>query len=43
VPISLSPLRGLLEQFALREWAAGRNAYIHQELERRQQQRSARS
>jgi uncharacterized protein len=43
VPISLSPLRGLLEQFALREWAAGRNAYIHQELERLQQQRSARS
>jgi hypothetical protein len=32
VPISLGPYRAALEQFALREWSAGRNAYLHQEL-----------
>jgi radical SAM protein with 4Fe4S-binding SPASM domain len=33
-PISLGPLRHRLEQFALHEWAAGRSAYLHQEVER---------
>ena len=36
VPISLGPYRAALEQFALREWSAGRNAYLHQEVTRLQ-------
>ena len=38
-PISLGPIRHRLEQFALREWAAGRNAYLHQEIARAQEGR----
>ena len=41
VPISLSPYRAPLEAFALREWSAGRSAYLHQEVERLQQQEEA--
>ena len=39
-PISLSRHRGRLEQFALREWAAGRSAYLHQEVARIQREES---
>ena len=42
-PISRGPHRQRLEQFALREWAAGRSAYIHQEVARIQTQGSSRS
>jgi uncharacterized protein len=43
VPISLSPYRERLEAFALREWAAGRSAYLYQEMERAQPQRAVAS
>ena len=33
-PISVGPRRHRLEQFALREWSAGRSAYLYQEIER---------
>ena len=33
-PVSISPHRGALEAFALRQWTEGRNAYLHQELPR---------
>ncbi|MEA3290780.1 MAG: radical SAM protein, partial [Pseudomonadota bacterium] len=35
-PVSLSPHREALEQYALREWSAGRSAYLKPELERMQ-------
>lgn len=38
VPISLSPYRAHLEAFALREWSAGRSAYLYQEVDRMRQQ-----
>lgn len=40
VPISLGPYRARLEAFALSEWAAGRSAYLHQEVERARQQKA---
>jgi uncharacterized protein len=33
-PVSVSPHRGALEAFALRQWTAGQSAYLHQELPR---------
>jgi hypothetical protein len=33
-PVSISPHRGALEAYALRQWTAGRNAYLYQELPR---------
>jgi uncharacterized protein len=33
-PLSVSPHRGALEAFALRQWTAGRSAYLHEELPR---------
>ena len=33
-PLSVSPRRGLVEAFALRQWSAGQSAYLHQELAR---------
>ena len=43
VPISLSPYRARVEAFALREWAAGRSAYLQQEVEKVQRQDSGAS
>jgi uncharacterized protein len=42
-PISLGPYRARLEAFALREWAAGRSAYLYQEVERMQQPKAVAS
>jgi uncharacterized protein len=40
-PLSASPRRALVEAFALRQWASGRSAYLHQELARLDAQGSA--
>jgi hypothetical protein len=33
-PASVSPHRGALEAFALRQWTSGQSAYLYQELAR---------
>ncbi len=41
VPLSLSSNRPALEAFALQRWSSGRNAYLHEELERLDEQRKS--